>query len=248
MIRLSVFWLFASTATFAASEAPPALTIEHAPVTGCAPGTMVTVKARVTPAPREPLFGPFVYVRWEAGGNFVRVPMQLDADPGTYSASLPPAHASFAYYLEAFDAKGHGPFRSGSPHEPFEVKVQALSAPAPQVATPLPPSTPGPSGRRTSAYVALGVGVAAVATGATFGVLALGSFNEQKRLVPTGGAPFEEAKAAAKRQALLADIFYGVGLVGLGSGAYLFWTSGERTPVSWQLRAGPSALALSGTF
>jgi TolB-like protein len=76
--------------------------------------------------------------------------------------------------------------------------------------------------RRTGAYIAGGAGAACLAGGALMGGLALSADNAEKAAtdVPT----YESNKSSAKSRALVADILYGAGVVGLGVGAFLFFT------------------------
>jgi hypothetical protein len=84
------------------------------------------------------------------------------------------------------------------------------------------------AGKRTAGYVVLGVGAAGVAIGAVFGLLALSKKSDadascQGRFdCPRDGY---DANNSAHTDATISTIAFGVGLVAIGVGAYLFLTS-----------------------
>ena len=102
----------------------------------------------------------------------------------------------------------------------------------PQAPPARPPPTeapPAPSaGKRTAGYVVLGVGAAGVAVGAVFGLLALSKKSDadascQGRVdCPRDGY---DANNAAHTDATISTIAFGVALVAIGVGTYLFLTS-----------------------
>lgn len=100
---------------------------------------------------------------------------------------------------------------------------------------------------RTGAWVALGVGAAALITGTTFAALATHSHSQ-----------FEDAEDAATRRkladegeqrALIGDIGLGIGLAGLAAGGVLYLLSEEGSPsVGAVPTEGGFSLGFSGRF
>ncbi len=140
-----------------------------------------------------------------------------------------------------------------------------LLAPKPKAAPPPPPPPepavvapePEPSGfdQRTAAYVAGGVGAAGLITFGVFGILSNSKYSDledgcQDRLCPAGLR--DEAHDGDTYQSI-ANIGLAVGIVGLGTGAALFFTSGDdsdedtasRTP---KLGVGLGTVSGSGRF
>lgn len=97
--------------------------------------------------------------------------------------------------------------------------------------------TPGeqkPPGRErfmsTGAWVAAGVGVAGLAGGATFGLMARGQFSRCDTEDPDRECPQSERDEIATK-ALYADVLMGVAIVGLGTATFLYLSS-ERERVA----------------
>jgi hypothetical protein len=86
--------------------------------------------------------------------------------------------------------------------------------------------------RRQTGFISGGAGVAFVAAGVIFGVLALGQ-QSQFRSTPQTSSSASQIAATGRTFALVADISYIVGAIGLGGGGYLVLTSGsEKSPSS----------------
>jgi hypothetical protein len=131
---------------------------------------------------------------------------------------------------------------------------------------PAPPASGPPPRSRTGAYIALGVGVAAVAVGSVFGVLALGKKSSLEDACPGKKCPDPSEQSeidSLNGYSIASSIGFGVGVVGLGVGvAMLLWPSrqapspadGDRKPSasSPHLTArpwlGPGSCGLMGTF
>jgi len=79
--------------------------------------------------------------------------------------------------------------------------------------------------RRTWAYIAGGAGLAFIAGGAVAGLQAQAAFDDQKAAQTLQA--YDDAKTKADSMALLADGLYGVGVVGVGVGVWLFVTGHE---------------------
>jgi hypothetical protein len=82
--------------------------------------------------------------------------------------------------------------------------------------------------RRMIGFIAGGVGIASIGVGAFFGVRALGLKSDSDKHCDgdacdaKGLSSYKDAQSSA----LIADVLYGVGVVGLGVGTYLVLTNG----------------------
>jgi hypothetical protein len=120
---------------------------------------------------------------------------------------------------------------------------------------PVPSSSPG---LRPWAYVAAGVGVAALATGAIAGLSAMSDKSAVDANCPNHlcNADGQEALASGRTSSLISTIGFSVGVVGVGTGAILFLVTGKKTDAVGSLPVRPSvavggqgaSLALEGTF
>jgi hypothetical protein len=121
------------------------------------------------------------------------------------------------------------------------------TTPAPNVKTP---DTGAGSSQRTLGYVVGGVGVLALGAGTVLGVVALGKHSNATNLCPSSPCSSREgvdAQQSARSLAWAANIGFGVGLVGVGTAAYLLLTSGGSTAGSGQgVRILPMGSADSG--
>lgn len=142
--------------------------------------------------------------------------------------------------------------------EPFQTTVRV--APGARVTVVVPPLAPsrGPSGTRIAAHVTAGLSLAALGTGAFFGIRALMKEDEararcQGALCPDAASlgVAEDGRTAAK----IADVMLGVGAVSLVTSATLYWVSRTKSPEapSASIAIAPSAgsgatLLLGGTF
>jgi hypothetical protein len=118
--------------------------------------------------------------------------------------------------------------------------------------TPPAPSAPGSS--RVPAFVAFGVGGAGLVLGSIFGAMALGDAGNLRSQsgcpsnCPTSAQPQIGSLHAAQ---WISDIGLGLGVVGLGVGAALWFTShGPEAPPTASLRVdvGPGVVGLHGGF
>jgi hypothetical protein len=95
------------------------------------------------------------------------------------------------------------------------------------------------------------VGIAAIAGGAGAGLSAKSAYDDEKAAAASGDlATFESKRDTAKSRALIADVLYGVGAVGLGVGAYFAFTgpSGSSTQVAIEPMPSGALVVLSGGF
>jgi hypothetical protein len=104
--------------------------------------------------------------------------------------------------------------------------------------------------RRTAGFIALGVGVAALATGATFGGLALSTNDQAKKdcAAPpqSCGSTSHDESTRALLFANVSNVALGVGVVAAAAGAYLVLTS--RAKVAPQAGPRSAGLVLEGVF
>jgi TolB-like protein len=134
------------------------------------------------------------------------------------------------------------------------------AAPAAPAATPVvppqtfkkePPPAKAGSSRKTWGYVIGAVGIAAVAGGAGAGLSAKAAYDDEKAAAASGDlAAFESSRDTAKSRAMIADVLYGVGAVGLGVGAYMVFVgpSGGSTQVAIAPMSSGALVVLSGGF
>jgi hypothetical protein len=106
-------------------------------------------------------------------------------------------------------------------------------------------ATKASAGRPTLGYVLVGVGAAALATGAYFGVSALGARDDAKQSCADAPAGLtcwgtaEQPIARDRRDSLIADVSFAVAAVAVASGAYLLLrpaaAQGEQSAVNLRL-------------
>jgi hypothetical protein len=152
--------------------------------------------------------------------------------------------------------------------QPVSVALPALETAAHEDTGPKEPPKPVPveqpshdevsQGKLIGGWVTVGVGVAALGVGVTFGALTLSAASDVKSLCPAGPCPTQEGidkNASAHTDAVLADILIPVGLVAAGVGIFLVATSTTHVePATARVRVLPSAsrngggLFLLGSF
>lgn len=165
--------------------------------------------------------GPHAFVARAPGYQSVTLNVTFAEKRDKQSVSVPTLERE-----EAATTPGPAPSSSGEPVAP--------SGPS--------PAAPGPGGDhgaraepdRSLAWVLVGVGGAALLTAGVFGVLALGNYSDADGQCP-GHRNCLQSTAdlydRASLQANIANIGVGVGLVGLGIGTVLLFTSGSSTQV-----------------
>jgi len=145
---------------------------------------------------------------------------------------------------------------------PAAAAVSPVAAPPPSPAVGGSPdeSTPTSSRNRTPAYVLLGVGGAALVVGATFGVIALGNKSSLNSDCPAGKNACPASKASDVQSlnssldthALVSTIGLALGVVGVGVGAYLFFTApssdAKAAGIDIHPWLGLGSAGLNGTF
>lgn len=92
---------------------------------------------------------------------------------------------------------------------------------------------------RTGAYIALGAGAALIGTGVAFGLMA----NSQQSTFDsaTSSDDRKAARDSGTTYAMIADVGYGLGVIGLGVGAYFWLTAEDKTETAPQSTSGEKA-------
>ena len=110
-----------------------------------------------------------------------------------------------------------------------------------------PPSSPRSN---TVGYIAGAVGLAGLTTGAIFGVLAMNKWNDAKNNHCPNNVCDSQAPGLsdeANKRAWISDIGLGVGIVGVGLGAYLLWMRGsDSSPTAPSTSRAPHMTPLVG--
>jgi hypothetical protein len=147
----------------------------------------------------------------------------------------------------AFTAEGLSPLeeslviREGDKARVVRVVLSRPGARGHDGAVPTVPTAPAPDGTekpssttRTGAYVALGVGAAGVAVGALFGTLALiDKVSLGNHCSGTGCPPSEQSDIdGLHTNATVANVAFGIGLVGLATATVLFLVSHQPEPAA----------------
>lgn len=154
-----------------------------------------------------------------------------------------------------------GPLELAPVPVPAQPSSPASATPAPRSAEPAlsvtpPPAAPSPSQgtSRTPAYMVGGLGAASLVVGAYFGLKARSDTKSANSLCPEKTCTNEEGLAksdSAGSAAKMSNVFVGLGLVGVGVGAYLWvrsGTSGVGLRVGPTVGAGRTGLAAEGAF
>lgn len=143
-------------------------------------------------------------------------------------------------------------------------KVEPLAPVVAPIVAPGPRAEPGPSGRRTAAYVVGGVGVAGLVLGGVMGGLALADKSVIAQHCDVGGDPTAcdatgfSAASSANAKALASSVGFGVGAAGVVTAVILLLTDprrasaaaqGARDGVPWVgLGREPGTVAVGGVW
>lgn len=170
-------------------------------------------------------------------------------EPGKLKVTI--SHAGGATSTQELD------LRAGQTVE-VSTAPPAPSAPAkaepPPAPSPAPAEPPGPDTvhKRTLAYVSGGIGIAGVATFAAFTYLNASGDDENSgcalQLCPEGNLDIAGQNSSYQT---LAFVGLGVGIVGLATGAYLYFTSSPEPPNEQPMAdvtIGPGRVMLHGRF
>jgi TolB-like protein len=144
---------------------------------------------------------------------------------------------------------------AGAALPPPVVAAPALSEPKPEPEKKKEEEAPKAAGfsRKTWGYTVGAVGLAAIAGGAVSGLSAKAAYDDEKAAAAAGDlSTYESSRDTAKSRALIADVLYGVGAVGVGVGVYMVLTapSASAPPVAINFTPTRSGglLVLSGGF
>jgi tetratricopeptide (TPR) repeat protein len=145
----------------------------------------------------------------------------------------------------------------GAKHEIVPVPTSTATAPPPPPPPPEEPR-PGPKGRIDAAtIVAATVAVAGVGVGVAFGIKAMQDQPPSSFVTGRDGtyADLQSRTTTAHREAIVADVGFGVGLAAALVTAYLYFARPKQQPapttgaaISWAPVAGGGALLVSGSF
>jgi TolB-like protein len=149
------------------------------------------------------------------------------------------------------------------PPQAPELAPEPEPAPAPTVAVPLSPPAlaPAPAARTSAApapgmdgsrrawgWTAVGGGAALAAAGVVFGLQAQKAYQDEKSASAAGDRPlYDSSKSRAKSRALAADVCYGLGAAGVGTGVYLLLT-GRAGGVAAAPAPGGAVAVVAGRF
>lgn len=197
-------------------------------------------------------------------------PIRPPVRPGYRATSVP--NDPGPHRLEA-RAPDHEPWSATvtiGAAESQSIEVRALvRTPSPPVESPPPPSaapmaaaptTPPPqrepeaSGSPALGYVVGGAGVVALGVGAYFGIRALDLNAQAKDKCPTDETCRDdgaELSDDALTHARISTVAFGLGVIGVGVGAYLVLSAPRGEPaaaISTTLSPGGGAVGLSGRF
>jgi hypothetical protein len=138
-----------------------------------------------------------------------------------------------------------------------DAPVEAAPVAQPRAVAP-PPDQPPPeqrTGKRIAGFVVGGVGLAGIGVGSYFGLRAKSQADDANRFCRGSICNQEglDGHDDAKGSALIANVLFGVGIVGVVAGTYLIVTSGPVEPSSTQsaalwVGAGPGSVAAGGAF
>ncbi len=142
----------------------------------------------------------------------------IDGQPrGPLPLTTPLELAAGEHTIEV-SAEGYLPFRRSATFGERQVAVVQLS----DLRQP----------RKTKAWIAGGIAVTGIAVGSVFGILALKKMSDYNDLATQAGVTHMtqdllDLESAGKRNAVIADVSLGIGLVALGASIYWFGTEGK---------------------
>lgn len=209
--------------------------IRHEPKEAWPAGEAITIE--VTIEDLGGVFEPMLMYRAGGAGAFVPSPLQpsgKDKFVGLVSAM---EVGDLDYFVEAYDTKGNGPSRHGTPTYPHRIRVAAPGSVPAQAAASVAPALPGvdapqmdivateePTGRGPWAYVTLGVGAAAALAGAYFGIQARSAGARWAGAIDK--AAWQTARDDAQGAALNATVSWvAAGALVAGGGALFVFTN-----------------------
>jgi hypothetical protein len=115
-----------------------------------------------------------------------------------------------------------------------KLELKPLEAVAEEEPKPIPPPPKEPAAEpnRVPAYIAFGVGAVGLGVGTVFGLSAMGTKGDLEDVCRQGSCPPSEGGDIDSMQsdATIATIGFGVGLLGVGAGVYLWVTAEPEQP------------------
>jgi hypothetical protein len=148
-------------------------------------------------------------------------------DPGRHVFVLSRAGAPDAVVEETFEAGATRPLVLTAPEPKQQAAPLVTRSPTPDVA-------PAQGADHTWTIVAYGVGAAGIVTGSIFGIAALAKKADlDDQCDPPASCPLEAQDDidSAERNAMIANIGFGVGIAGAALGTYLLLTAESSTEV-----------------
>lgn len=160
----------------------------------------------------------------EVGRGALGIPVAIDPGPHTVEATAP----GYSVWTTTVEIGKDSDLKT------VMIPLLQKSAPTPPPEGPAPstaPSAPMPP-LRIAAYAVGGVGVAGLAVGAIFGILAVGDAGKATLLCPNKtcapGGEGRKAVDAASTKALVSTLGISVGAAAVGAGVILFVVSGNH--------------------
>jgi hypothetical protein len=174
----------------------------------------------------------------------------LPVDPGAHHVVVTaPGHAPREYTLTIAEAESKTLLVTAGPAQSSTTSTNPTGKPT--------PPRPGSKSGRTWGFVAVSIGAAGLIVGGTAGALALSKKHSMDEdCTRTGGTLFcgdkgLDAEKSGKTFATLANIGVAVGIVGVGLGGYLLFSSGSdgsQTAAFAKSTTGGATLGVSRTF
>lgn len=180
----------------------------------------------------------------------------LELREGALGVALPTEPGAHVFVVEA---PGRAPSKVAVTFAEGEEKTLELAMGAPSGVATTTEAAPASSanGRKIAGIAALAVGGAGIVTGAVTGLMFADAASTYKQHCDATSCD-DEGRAAArtgKTLDIVSPVAFGVGVLGLGAGAYLLLTGKSETAPSRtsfratpQVGAGTAGMSLSGTF
>jgi hypothetical protein len=182
--------------------------------------------------------------------------VELPVDPGVYLIrATAPGREPFEQSVDIKESAHHTvTVVLATTTPPVASSAASAQAPAAPASAPVglpPPPPPSPrrsTARSTAGYVSAGLGVVAIGVGGFFGLRAIQKRRDSDAGCP-GGACTREAwdtYGEGKTAARVANVGLGVGLVGLGVGAFLLLGPVAGDSPALAVAAGPGGVSVRG--
>jgi hypothetical protein len=176
----------------------------------------------------------------------------LPLDPGVHTIeAVAPRKKAWSTSIDArpgVESTVQIPTLEDEPLQPVAPPEQATPAPVAKATTP--PEAPRGSTRRAAAVVVGGVGLAGLAVGSVFGVLAITKERSARDVCPDAACRTQDgvgAHDAARTDAAISTVAFVAGAALTAGGVALLLTAPNDSTSAW-LRAGPRGVALEGRW